>query len=353
MKLADARIGYAGYSPDLGGPGDRRRFCAYAAHRKLQCTKADIRRDYDVVLITHNGDITGWTERKRRAGDRFKFLLELADSYFVQTNPARRFLKGIGRFALGTDSRISTDFRRTLIEACEAADAVICSTEEQRETIRRFNPNVVLSFDYFGDELGPPKFDYGRSGKFRIVWEGQSTTLPNLQVIREPLNDLNDQIELHVVTDPRIYRYFGRFGAYPAMDALEGIECEKHFHPWDRTSFSGDVVAADLAVIPIQRSNALWWGKPENKLVMLWQLGMPALTSSTPVYERTMGEAGLDLLCSNVGEWKDKLARMIEASSGELEAVAGKGRAYAERAYSKEEFVRRFDEAFAQVGFEV
>ena len=41
-----------------------------------------------------------------------------------------------------------------------------------------------------------------RSGKLRVVWEGQSTTLPNLQVIREPLNDLRDKVELHVVTDP-------------------------------------------------------------------------------------------------------------------------------------------------------
>lgn len=351
MKLAEARIGYAGYSPDLSGPGDRRRFCAYAAHKNIRYARADIGHDYDVVLVTHNGDLTGWTERKRRGG-RFKLVFELADSYFVQTNRVRRFLKGIGRFALGTDSRVSTDFMRTLIGACEAADAVICSTEEQRETISRFNPNVVLSFDYFGDELGPPKSDYAGSGKLRIVWEGQSTTLPNLQVIREPLNDLKDRIELHVVTDPLIYRYFGRFGAYPASDALAGIECAKHFHPWNRETFSSDVVAADLAVIPIERSNALWWGKPENKLVMLWQLGMPALTSATPVYERTMRKAGLDMLCSDLSEWRDKLGRAIEAPTA-LKAIAAKGRAYAERAYSKEEFVRRFEQVFEQVGFEV
>jgi hypothetical protein len=352
MKLAEARIGYAGYSPDLSGPGDRRRFCAYAAHRKLRFDKADIGRDYDVVLVTHNGDITGWTKRKRRAAGRFKFVFELADSYFVHNDPMRRFLKGVGRFALGMDSRLSPDFMRTLIGACEAADVVICSTEEQRETISRFNPNVVLSFDYFGDELGPPKSDHGCSGKFRIVWEGQSTTLPNLQVIREPLNDLKDRVELHVVTDPQIYRYFGRFDRYPAMEALAGIECAKRFHRWDRETFSSKIVEADLAVIPIERSNALWWGKPENKLVMLWQLGMPALTSATPVYERTMRKAGLDMLCSDLGDWRDKLGRAIESPTG-LEAIAAKGRAYAERAYSKEEFLRRFDQVFERIGFEV
>ncbi len=351
MKLADARIGYAGYSPDFGGPGDRRRFAAYAAMKGLAFERAELGRFYDLVLLTHNGDIAGWTERKRREGNGLKLVFELADSYFVHINPVRRYLKGSARYLLGTDTRLSPDFMRTLINACRTADAVICSTEEQRETIRRYNSNVFVSFDHFRGELGPPKSDYSRSGKFKIVWEGQSTTLPNLQVIREPLNDLKDKIELHVVTDPRIYRFFGRFSSYPAMAAVEGIECEKHFHRWDRATFSRDVTSADLAVIPIERSNALWWGKPENKLVMFWQLGMPALTSATPVYERTMGDAGIDMACADLGDWQSKLERMINALPSEVEAIASKARAYADQAYSREKFLSRFDQAFAATGF--
>jgi glycosyltransferase involved in cell wall biosynthesis len=351
MKLADARIGYAGYSRDFSGPGDRRRFGAYARMKGISFEYAVLDRPYDLAYVTYSSDLPGWVARKRREGDGLKLVFELVDAYFNQTNPIRRVLKGSGRYLLGTESRLSPDLRRTLIGTCEAADAVICSTEEQRETIRRYNPNVIVSFDHFADELGAPKTDYRRSGKLRVAWEGQSTTLPNLQVIREPLNDLKDKVELHVVTDPLIHRYFGRFGTYPAMDALKGIECDRHFHRWERDTFSQAVTGCDVAVIPIDRSNALWWGKPENKLILLWQLGIPVLTTATPVYRRVMETAGIDMSCATSAEWGARLERLLGSSCEEVEWIGQRCRHFAEQAYSMEQFAGRFDRAFNAIGF--
>jgi hypothetical protein len=297
--------------------------------------------------------LPGWLARKRRDGDRLKLVFELIDSYFTETGLARRFLKGGARYLLGTDSRVSADLRRTLIRACEAADAVICSTEEQRATMMRFNANVFLSFDYFGDELGTPKADYKRAGKLRLAWEGQSTTLPNLQVIREPLNDLRDKVELHIVSDPRIHRYFGRFSSYPSMEALTGIECDKHFHLWERSTFSANITACDAAVIPIDARNALWWAKPENKLILLWQLGMPVLATATPVYDRVMRAAGIEMSCATPGDWGSRLEQLIGTGSSGLRELGGRCREYALDTYSKEEFLRRFDVAFASIGLGV
>jgi glycosyltransferase involved in cell wall biosynthesis len=353
VNLRDAHIGYVGYSTDFRAPGDRRRFCAYAAHSGLAYESARLSRDYDLVLLTHNGDIPGWTARKRRERGGFKLVFELADSYFAQTNPVRRLLKGVGRFALGMDSRLSPDFLKTLVHACECADAVICSTDEQRATVGRYNPKVFTSFDYFADDLGPPKQDYSQGDKLRLVWEGQSTTLWNIQTIRDLLNDRRDKVQLHVVTDPVIHRYFGRFGVHPSVDALRGIECEILFRPWRLESFSADITNGDLAIIPIDLSNPFARGKPENKLIMMWQLGMPVLASATPAYERTMRASGVDMLCSSAAEWSTQLDRLIAAGPSELERIATIGRAFAERAYSKAEFARRFDEVFEAVGFEV
>jgi hypothetical protein len=352
-RLHEARIGYAGYSPDFSAPGDRRRFCAYARHRGLTFERADLGKSYDLVLVTHNGDLPGWTARKRHEGDRLKLVFELVDSYFAQTNPLRRLAKGCARYAMGTDSRLSPDFMATLIRACETADAVICSTPEQQSAIAQYNRNVIVSFDWFDDELGPAKTDYRRGEKLRIVWEGQAVTAPNLLAIREPLNALKDRVELHLVTDPLLHRHFGRFNAFPTMRIFDGFECDVILHPWEAGSFSKHVTDADLAVIPIDKANSFALGKPDNKLVMLWKLGMPVLASTTPAYCRAMRGAGLDLTCPTAADWQTRLEAAIDGDSRALEQAARVGRDFAERAYSKNEFVGRFDATFASIGFGV
>jgi glycosyltransferase involved in cell wall biosynthesis len=353
MRLADARIGYAGYSRDFTAPGDRRRFAAYARARGLAFEYAEIERDYDVVYATCTSDLPGWVARKHRDGPRFRFVFELIDAYLTETSVVRRYAKGAARYLLGADSQLSPDFRRTLIDACEAADIVVCSTDEQAAAIRQYNANVVISFDYFGDDLAAPKADYTSGEKLRLVWEGQSATLANLRSIRRVLNELRDSIELHVVTDPLVYRYFGRFLAQPTTGMLRGFDCSVHFHAWDRTTFSPQITEADVAIIPIDRSNAFAMGKPENKLVMFWQLGMPVLASDTPAYRRAMSDAGLDLLCSNDGEWRTALERMIAASDSERQRMGEIGQAYSKRAYSRDEFLRRFDRALAMADLKV
>jgi hypothetical protein len=353
VKLAEARIGYAGYSRDFSVPGDRRRFAAYARLRGLSIESAQPKGPYDLVYVTYSSDLAGWVDRKRRDGNKLKLVFELIDSYLGHGGIAYRFAKGTARYLLGTESRFSPDFRQTLTDACRIADVVVCSTEEQASTIRRYNPNVVVSFDWFGDDLGARKANYSSGGKLRLVWEGQSATLSNLRSIRDVLNDLRDRIELHVVTDPQVYRYFGRFLPHASADLLPGFECDVHFHPWDRTTFSRQVTAADVGIIPIDPANAFARGKPENKLVMLWQLGLPVLTSDTPAYRRAMAGAGLNLMCSDSADWRAKLERMIVASDAERERLARQGQAFALREYSREEFLARFDRAFGLAGIEV
>jgi hypothetical protein len=352
MRLADARIGYAGYSADFSQPGDRRRFSAYAQMRGLVYERAAIERDYDLVVVTHGGDLPGWTARKQREGQRLKFVFELIDTYFADTSLPRRLLKGAARYALGIDSRPSPDFLKTLIHACEGADSVICSTIEQQETIRRYNPNVHVSFDWFGGDLRSVKRDYRRAGKLRIVWEGQSTTLSNLRVIREVLNELKELVELHVITDRVTYRHLGRFAPYPSMDTLRGFECPIFFHEWRKETFCAHIAAADVAVIPIEEANPVFRGKPENKLILFWQLGLPVLTTATPAYTRTMARAGLDMACTTLADWKGKLDKLILARGQTLESLGEKCKTFASEAYSAEQFQSRFDAAFKSVGFD-
>ncbi|HYI41919.1 MAG TPA: hypothetical protein VE053_16545 [Allosphingosinicella sp.] len=352
-RLSDARIGYGGYSRDFSRPGDRRRFSAYARQRGLTYEYPDLKRDYDLVVVTQNADLTGWTERKRREGDRLRLVVDLVDPYFQQKRLDERLLKGIGRYLEGRDSRLSTDFRRTLQDVCRAADGVLCSTTEQRETILDYNPNVEISFDWFDDELGAPKRDFRRDGRLRLVWEGQAGTLRSIQVLRGPLNALKDKVELHVVTDASVPRWYGRLGTLPATELLAGIECPIRLSLWQKETFSGHITAADLAVIPMDFSHPMFAQKPENKLVLLWKLGMPVLAGPTPAYRRAMAAAGLDMICETERDWTERLAALAEAPADDLAQLARRGHDHALGAYSEDAFRAPFDRIFSSFGFGV
>jgi hypothetical protein len=352
-RLSEARIGYGGYSRDFSRPGDRRRFSAYARQRGLRYEYPDLKQGYDLVVVTQNADLTGWAERKRREGDRFRLVIDLVDPYFQQKRLDERLLKGIGRYVEGRDSRLSPDFLRTLQSACRAADGVLCSTREQRETILGYNPNVEISFDWFDDELGAPKRDFVRNGPLKLVWEGQAGTLRSIQTLRGPLNALKDKVELHVVTDPSVPRWYGRLGTLPASELLAGIECPVRLTSWRKETFSGHITAADLAVIPMDFSHPMFAQKPENKLVLLWKLGMPVLAAPTPAYRRAMAAAGLDMICDTEDEWTKRLAELAEAPAETLATLASRGRDHALGAYGETAFRAPFDRMFSSFGFKI
>jgi hypothetical protein len=305
------------------------------------------------VIVTQTADLAGWAARKRREGSRFRHVLDLVGGYFEQKRLDERLLKGVGRYFEGADTVLSPDFRQTLKNVCRAADAVWCSTPEQRETILGYNNNVHISFDWFDDELAPPKQDFRRDGRLKLVWEGQAGTLRSLQTIRETLNALKDKVELHVVTDPSTPRWYGRIGRRPASEILAGIECQVTIYPWDKSTFSQHITSADLALIPMDLNATMFGAKPENKLILLWKLGMPVLVGPTKAYRRTMEAAGIDMLCETQDDWARHLAELSAASPEELKVLGKRGHDYAMRVYNVEAFRAPFDAALTSLGFEV
>jgi hypothetical protein len=346
---AAARIGYSGYSDDWQAPGDRRRFVAYAAMRGLPIVHADPAGDFDVVYLTHHSDLPAWIRRKRAQGDSLKIIFELIDSYLVQDAVVRRFAKGTMRWLGRRDSRPTFDYLETLRTMCRIADVVICSTLEQQRMIGCYNPVSFISFDYFANELPAPKTEYQRSGKLKLVWEGQAATLANLNALAPVLNDFADDITLSVVTDEVSYRYMNRYGRVAVEVRLSGLTIPYEVKPWGRASFAQDVQDADLAIIPIDQTDSFASGKPDNKLVMFWQLGMPVLTGDTPAYRRAMTASGFEQVCETADDWRRVLRQWSKAPSETLRTAGTKAHAFSSDQYSAARFCVPFDAALAHV----
>lgn len=343
------RIGYVPYSNTLEKPGDRRRFVAYARARNLPFELALPEERYDIVVLTEAADISIWSDYPHG-----KVVYDLIDSYLAipRTN-VKHWLRGTVWYALGRHCRLRFDLWAAIQDMCRRADAVVCTTHEQWGEIQRYCSNVHIILDVHTSVVTKAKEDYRCGEPFNLVWEGLPSNITQLKQIRDVLRGINKRspLVLHVVTDPDQPRFLGNFGRVKSLELASAFFDSVQFHPWAEATWSETIRNCDLAVIPIDLTDPLVTGKPENKLLLLWRLGMPVVTSATPAYLRAMRDAGLEgLACRNKEEWEITLESIMGDESSRRKAGMS-GRMYAETRFSKEVMFSKWDTVFASLGF--
>ncbi|MDA1354604.1 MAG: hypothetical protein O3A01_09125, partial [bacterium] len=286
MDIENLRIGYVPISNTLDSPGDRRRFVAYAQARNLKFTLAIPEERYDLVVLSQMADISVWCDYPHG-----KVVYDFIDSYLAipRTN-IKQWLRGLVMYAIGRHRRFRFDYRATLQNMCSRADAVICSTKEQAGDIKPFCQNVHLILDVQKSIINRVKEDYSSGLPFNLVWEGLPINIWHLNQIQDVLKNIDKHrpLILNIVTDPERSRLLGRFGRIHSIDLARKVFNSVKLHIWDESTWSDIIRNCDLAVIPIDLSDSFAFGKPENKLLLFWRMGMPVITSATPAYLRAM-----------------------------------------------------------------
>ena len=338
-----ARIGYSTLRDDPSGPGDRRRFLSYAARRGLAWEIARPGVPYDLVVSSLGGDLSVWSRLPKRT----KFALDMVDSYLAEPGgDPRAAFRGLFKYALGHTRHLRLDYRRLIEETCRRADAVICSTEEQRQSILAYCPNVHIILDFQSEVTGAVKSDYARGEVFQLVWEGLPQNVSTFAAFAAPFRALvgRHRIALNLITDVRYPLASTHFWMRPTMDLAHKLLGPEHvtIQPWNRERFAALATACDLAVIPIPLDVPFMRGKPENKLVLFWRLGLPAVTSATPAYERAMRAAGLALTCRTDDDWTGKLEWLMDDEAARR-AAGQRGLAHAREAYSEASLTAKWD----------
>ena len=351
MRLAEARVGHVPYSADLGEPGDRRRFAYYARNRGLMVKQAQPSDELDVVMLSTRADITSWC----RVDASTKLVYEVIDSYFALPRWGPRNLgRGLAKRLSGETRRLALDYRRAMERMCERADAVVCSTAEQRESILTMCPNVHVILDYHGEDVTSHKVDYSRNGPPKIVWEGLPYTLGSLATIAPILRDL--EIEsgagLNLITDLHFHQYTGRVRRRSAGEVANRLLNSYEIHEWSPVTLSEVAIGSDIAVIPANLEDPFSAGKPENKLLLLWRMGLPVVVARTPAYERAMAAVGTPwLACRSQREWRTALRDLIDDEAARRDAGT-RGRAFVQDRFSEEKVMSAWDALFESVGFD-
>jgi hypothetical protein len=330
-------------------PGDRRRFCYYAKSRNIKFELADPSETYDLVVVSAAADISLWSRYKCSTT---KIVYDLTDSYLAiaKLNP-KGLLRGLAKYATRQNRYLLWSYTGGVREMCTRADAVVCTTAEQRQDILPHCKNVHIILDFHGSVVRSTKTNYSSGEVFNVVWEGLAGNLSTLQQLIPALCEMQKgrPVAIHVVTQLSYGQYLnGRFIKRRTEDLLGKIPIPHYLYAWSEQTCSNIICACDLAIIPIPMQDSLYAGKPENKLHLFWRMAMPTLASSTLAHTRAMQDAGIPMACKTPQDWRDALAKYSD--SEELRMEAGqRGKEFVAKYHSEEILLARWDEVFSSI----
>jgi glycosyltransferase involved in cell wall biosynthesis len=348
MRLKDVRIGYVPLSESLEKPGDRRRFCYYAKKRNIHFEMAKPSETYDLVIVTERGDISVWS--KYHKGNA-KLVYDFIDSYLaIPRFDVKGNLRGLAKFISRESRYLRLNHWKALENMCKRADAVICTTEEQQNSIAKYCKNVHIILDIHSNVVSACKTDYSTSDVFNFVWEGLPENLLSFYEIRDVLDNLKTEhkIAFHIVTDLEYYRYMGKYLRRRTANFVHMLFDKAYLYEWNEQRCSTVITSCDMALIPVSLSDPFASGKPENKLLLFWRMGMPAVVSATPSHIRAMHLSGLSMACRSQEEWRETLERYINDASARQEA-GQRAKAFAEQYYSEEKILAQWDSLMESV----
>lgn len=343
------RIGYAPFSPGLTHPGDRRRFVAYARARNLPFELARPDERYDVVVLTEFADISIWHEYSNG-----KIVYDCIDSYLsIPRTDLKQMLRGMAWYVSGRHSRLCADFRAAIERMCRRADAVVCTTDEQKHLIQPLCGNTHVILDIHDSTVKSVKCNYHASRPFNLVWEGLPSSLTYLKVIGPVLSELSRRkpLTLNIITDADRPRLFGKLGKIDSLEFTRRIFDKVTLYQWDEATCADLITRCDVAIIPIPLDNPFASGKPGNKLALLWRLAMPVITSATPSYQAMQNSAGLGYFaCYSNSDWHAALSRLMTAEEERREA-GERGHLFVVNNLETNKLLELWDNVFNTLGF--
>ena len=348
--MSKLKIGYAPNSPDMGHPADRRRLVYWAKNRGHEII-LDLNQKCDVLVLSGRADLTRWTEMENRS----PLILDLVDGYLGKEHWWRDWLRGTGKVVTGHNSGAPRPYRKIVSEACQLAQAVVCETVEQRETILPFCTNTHTILD-FHEEF--PMLPFNRDAQTEnfpaLMWEGLPFTAKGLLLLETAFSEITKfhPISLEMVTDLEYPLFLGKYFYQSTDNILRNIPKTLggnfKLTKWNLGAVVETARRSHMAVLPLDPYGTLNPLKAENRLLMMWRIGLPTLVSPSLAYSRVMRDTQINGICRDSGEWQGKITELMESVELRQESVE-KGQQYIRETHSKEIVLEAWDKLFESV----
>ena len=340
-------LGYVPYDLRLRRPADRRRFPRYAAMRDLPFDLVSGWDRHDVIVLSSIADFTKWVEAPSDRG----VVLDLPDAFLDERAGMRTRGRGFAKWIGGELSRPVVRYRRLVERMLDRADVVVCSTDEQAEKLARYTQNVYPILDLHGEiECVPPRLH--ETDGLDIVWEGLTSTLPAVQQVLPALRALSVSggVRLHLVTDLLAPRYMNRFRPRQTVDLVAEWGIDIRLHQWSADKLAEVSSISDMAIVPVDLTDPMAVGKPENRMRIFWRLGLPVVASRSPSNLRAASLADVEgqVLCSSLEDWRGALESLSSRPEDRL-AIASACQTVALTTYSEQSLAERWDKVFGSL----
>lgn len=345
------KIGYWPLSQTLLTAGDRRRL-VFWAHARGHEIVTDQNESVDVILASENSDFnSSYFEQQR-----IPIVFDLVDAYLSPLNSVDDLARGFVKHLTGQISGRIKPFSHHVRDFCARSSAVICSSVEQEEVINSYNTNTHVILDSHDEIpfLEPKLLETRKTDINRILWEGQPATIRGVGNISSTLFQLSkrNRVRFDFVTDEK---YFQLLNKYIQKDTLGLLRRDLRqiidlveITPWTPTNLVKCAQRSSVAVIPIDLSVPMQKLKPENRLLIMWRLGLPCLTSPSPAYARVAQEAGVTSICDSAEIWLENFSRLLnDPTFAQNEILSGQN--YLRDNHNRATLLNKWDLAFESV----
>lgn len=345
------KVGYWPLSSNLKSAGDRRRVVFWAEARGHEII-TDLTKKVDVVIASEKSDFNSLVFSRLKV----PVVFDLVDAYLAPLNPLDDLARGVAKRLSGEIGGEVRPFSHHIKNFCLHVDGVICSSIEQEEDIRKYNSNTHVILDSHEEiPFIDAKFlEFKNQNVIRVLWEGQPATIRGIRDISASLVSLTESNSLHFdfVTDENYFQFLGKYFKRSTLSLLEKDLCEifpkVSITPWTLSNLIKSAKGSSIAMIPIDLSVPMQRLKPENRLLIMWRLGLPCLTSSSPAYLRVSSKAGVSVTCNDSSAWISGFNRLIDDSKFAYDEIL-KGQDYLRNFHTRNILLDKWDKAIDSV----
>jgi hypothetical protein len=158
--------------------------------------------------------------------------------------------------------------------------------------------------------------------------------------------------ELDLVTDKRYFKILGKFVQGDTIslikkDLTKNLENLK-IVPWSIDNLVKVAKTSKLGLIPIDISVPMQRLKPENRMLIMWRLGLPCLTSPSPAYIRVASEAEVSSVCYDSNSWLSKIINLLDNEDFAHEEIL-KGQNYLRENHTEKILLEKWDNVIESV----